>query len=166
MPVQQGGGPSQQTNKIHIGWGRLSEEDPYRVLVSVDSGESLPIATGENTIFSAATMKFTNSGVTVSGGATANLTVNLYKFGRIVFASMDNYPVYFAAANQGYGNTNSMPESYRPISMVRIAAPSWSSNAAVGTVHVTVQTNGQIVLASTRTAVQEAAWSACWISAT
>ena len=165
-PVYLGGGPYQQTNAVHIGWGKLPTEDSYRVLVSVDNGNSYPISTGLNVSYIYSTMKYSNTNITVSGGNTANLTVYLYKYGRVVYAVMDDYPVYFAASNVTYWNTNAMPTHYRPIEKARFMAPSWASGSPIGTVWVEVKTNGQIGIASSTTSVQEIGWSACWITAT
>ena len=112
------------------------------------------------------TVTFQNEGVKTSGGSTAQIPIYLYKIGRIVFCSMFRTPVLFSEANTAYSDEGLIPSAYRPIQNVRTAAPSLASDKTYGSVFATVQTNGTVWLMSERTAIQEAAWSACWISAT
>lgn len=113
------------------------------------------------------TVTYQNAGVQTSGGSTAKITIYLYKIGRIVFCSMYGPPVLFSEANTAYSSDEGLiPSAYRPIQNVRTAAASIASGKTYGSMFATVQTNGTVWLMSERAAIQETAWSTCWISAT
>lgn len=112
------------------------------------------------------TINFQSDGVVLQSGGNASIPIYLYKYGRIVFCAMDRSPVvYLQEAQTSYTSTTLIPEEYRPIKMVRTAAPAYVSTAAQGTIYAMVYPNGEIKIMSTRTSIQEVAWSACWISA-
>ena len=163
-PVQQGGGPGQGNNKINLGWGEY--DGSYRILAAVDGTSMGPLAIGPNFLnMPSTTVYYQNANVKTSAGATASIALRIYKYGRIVFCSMYRTPLLFAAANTAYSDEGLIPSAYRPIQEVRTAAASAASGKTYGSVFATVQTDGTVWLMSERTAIQEAAWSTCWISA-
>lgn len=164
-PVEQGGGPGQGNNKINLGWGEY--DGSYRILAAVDGTSMGPLAIGPNfSNMPSTTVYYQNANVKTSAGATASIALRIYKYGRIVFCSMYRTPVLFSEANTAYSDEGLIPSAYRPIQEVRTAAASAASGKTYGSVFATVQTDGTVWLMSERTAIQEAAWSACWISAT
>ena len=79
-----------------------------------------PLAVGPNFLnMPSTTVYYQNANVKTSAGATASIALRIYKYGRIIFCSMDRTPVLFAAANTAYSDSGVIPAAYRPIQEVR-----------------------------------------------